>query len=349
MEPQTHRRTRASACFFRRALPAAGLVTVLAGLGAGDSVRLAGLPWVQSEKRGAWLEPGSAQTENGAADPAAATPNRGSSDLIGAIQRLEKKVGFHRTHNFRHRSDKISAFYRCYYTGKLELPDSYEGLQLQEGNKDGCTVDAQKYDVFFYPIEAVGSGKSPITASLEKDSVERTLFVVPHEDFHRSKELRQAPASVSEAAATLIGFLAASEVARQKFGVDSDAYRKLTADPEIFLRKAEIVNRTHAQVSGLYAQVRDGKVDGPSALAAKAKLFQQAQTECKAIGPDPSSFNKCLAANNNAGLAFDVTYTRHYPLMYQVYAAHHDDLPATITAVKQLVAGWPQSGSGQER
>ncbi len=343
MKPQTYRQAHASACFFRRPLPAAGLVAALVGLGTGGAARLAGCPWVQSEERGAWLVAGDAQTENGPAHPGTATPNPGASDLIGAIQRLEKKLGFHHTRSFRKRSDKIGAFYRCYYTGKLELPESYEGLHLQEGSKDGCTVDDQKYDVFFYPIEAVASGKSPITASLEKDSVERTLFVVPHEDFHQSKELRRAPASFSEAAATLIGFLAASEVAREKFGVDSDAYRKLTADPEIFLRKAEIVNRTHAQVSGLYAQVRAGKVPEPSALALKAKLFQQAQRECKAIEPDPSSFNKCLAANNNAGLAFDVTYTRYYPMMYQIYAAHHD-LRATITAVKQLVAAWPAAG-----
>jgi len=344
MKPQTYRRARASARFFRRALPAAGLVTALASLATGGAARLAGLPWLQSEKRGAWLQPGDAQTEKGPAPPGTAIPNPGSSDLIGAIQRLEKKLGFHHTRNFRHQSDKIGAFYRCYYTGKLELPESYEGLQLKEGTKDGCTVDDQKYDVFFYPIEAVASGRSPITVALGKDSVERTLFVVPHEDFHQSKELRHAPASVSEAAATLIGFLAAREAAREKFGVDSDAYRKLTADPEIFLRKAEIVNRFHAQVSGLYAQVRAAEISEPSALALKAKLFQQAQTECKAIAPDPSSFNKCLAANNNAGLAFDVTYTWYYPLMYRVYAAHHDDLRATIAAVKQLVAGWPPAG-----
>ena len=333
---------RAPVFFYVMTLPATG-VAALAGAGT-HALRLAELPLEEPTERASWIPAqtaGETQTEPGAANPAKGTSNPGSADLIGAIRRLEKKLGFHRTRNFRKRSDKIGAFYRCYYTGKLELPDSYEGLQLKPGTKNGCTVDDRKYDVFFYPIEAVGSSKSPITASLEKDSAERTLFVVPHEDIHQSDELRKAHASVAEAAATLIGFLAASEVAREKFGADSDAYRKLSADPEIFLRKAEIVNRTHAEVRGLYARVRSGEVSAPDALALKAKLFQRAQAECAAIPADPGSFNKCLAVNNNAGLAFDATYTRYYPAMYQVYAAHRGDLRTTIVAVKQLVAGWP--------
>ena len=39
------------------------------------------------------------------------------------------------------------------------------------------------------------------------------------------------------------------------------------------------------------------------ALTRKEEIFRQMQKECGAISPDPSTFNKCLAANNNAGLA----------------------------------------------
>ena len=255
-----------------------------------------------------------------------------------AVKHLEKKLGFHRTGNFKTRSDQIAAYYRCYYTGKLELPESYEGLELRQGTKDGCAVDPEQFDVFFYPIEAVASGRSPVTASLEHDSIERFLVVIPHEDFHESKELQRLPAAFTEASSTLIGFLTASAVARQKFGPDSDVSRNLAAEPELFLRKAEIVNRYHARLSKLYAAARSGEISRPDALAQKARLFTEMQQECQAISPNPRSFNKCLAANNNAGLAFDMTYTRYYPLTYEVFVAEGRDPRATIDAIKHAGA-----------
>src|SRR5215831_16393279 len=125
-------------------------------------------------------------------------------DLIGALKRREKSLGFRKTKNFRSHSSQSAADYRCYYTGKLELPESYEGLKLSTGTKDGCTLDPAKFDVFFYPVEAVGSGKTPLTSSLEHGSVERVLVVVPHEDFHGSEQLNKLPATLNEAASTLI-------------------------------------------------------------------------------------------------------------------------------------------------
>jgi hypothetical protein len=263
---------------------------------------------------------------------------RSRPELVKAIKHLEKKLGFHRTGNFRTQSDKIAAYYRCYYTGKLELPRSYEGLQLQQGTKDGCSVDPEQYDVFFYPIEAVASGQTPLTATLEHDSIERFLVVVPHEDFHQSKELRELPAAITEASSTLIGFLTASEVARQSFGPDSEVARNLASEPQLFLRKAEVVNRYHTRLSALYAAARAGEVSSAEALAQKSRLFAEMKRECQAISPSPRSFNKCLAADNNAGLAFDMTYTRYYPLAYEVYVAEGRDPRTTIDAIKAALA-----------
>jgi hypothetical protein len=135
--------------------------------------------------------------------PADSTPQ----DLVGALKHLEKTLGFRKTENFRRQSDETVADYRCYYTGKLELPESYEGLKLSTGTKDGCTLDTARVDVFFYPIEAVGSGKTPLTSMLQHASTERFLVVVPHEDFHGSENLQKLPATLNEAASTLIGFL----------------------------------------------------------------------------------------------------------------------------------------------
>ncbi len=266
--------------------------------------------------------------------PTASTPQ----DLVGALKDLEKTLGFRKTENFRRHSDDTVADYRCYYTGKLELPESYEGLKLSNGTKDGCTLDTTKFDVFFYPIEAVGSGETPLTSALQHASTERFLVVVPHEDFHGSENLRKLPATLNEAASTLIGFLTAGEVAREKFGADSEVYRNLLREPELFLQKAALVNSYHARVGQLYAGVQSGEVPEADALAQKEKLFQEIRQSCQAISPDPRSFNKCPAANNNAGLAFDETYTKYYPMMYELYGAKGKNLAMTINALKRALA-----------
>jgi hypothetical protein len=266
--------------------------------------------------------------------PTSTTPQ----DLVGVLKRLEKTLGFRKTENFSHPSDQTVADYRCYYTGKLELPESYEGLKLVTGTKDGCTLDTGKFDVFFYPIEAVGSGETPLTSSLQHASTERFLVVVPHEDFHASENLQKLPATLNEAASTLIGFLTAGAVALEKFGADSEVYRNLLREPEIFLQKATIVNSYHGRVGQLYVAVQSGEVPEAEALAQKDKLFQEIRQSCQAISPDPRSFNKCPAANNNAGLAFDETYTKYYPMMYEVYAAKGQNLMATINALKRALA-----------
>ena len=69
-------------------------------------------------------------------------------------------------------------------------------------------------------------------------------------------------------------------------------------------------------------------------MARKKALFAALQQECKAIRPKPKSFNPCPGANNHAGIAFDMTYARHCPLLYELFLAQGRDLKATIDAVK---------------
>jgi hypothetical protein len=276
----------------------------------------------------------------GAASATDTAQNPNAADrkhLIFAVKSLEKKLGFRRTKNFQTQSSESAVAYRCYYTGKLELPESYSGLLLVMGTKTGCTVDTQKYDVFFYPMDASGSGKTPVSATLARESTERFLVVVPHEDFHANKELRKLPETWGEASSTLMGFLTAMEVARQELGENSEVYKNLHLEPELFARKAVIVNRYHAQLSQLYAAARAGQISERDALAQKQQAFEELHQACMAISPEPKSFNRCPAANNNAGLAFDETYTKYYPLMYQVYLAGGRKLSVTFDALRRAL------------
>lgn len=272
-----------------------------------------------------------------ASDTSQSPSDADRKDLITAVKRLERKLGFRRTKNFNTETTESAVAYRCYYTGKLELPASYSGLQLVQGTKAGCPVDPQKYDVFFYPMDASGSGRTPISGTLAHESTERFLVVVPHEDFHANKELSKLPETWGEASSTLIGFITAGEVARQKFGENSDVYQNLRREPDLFARKAEIVNRYHAQLSQLYPAARASQIPERDALAQKQHAFEELHQACIALIPEPKSFNRCPAANNNAGLAFDETYTKYYPMMYQLYLKEGRELKPTVEALERAM------------
>ena len=119
--------------------------------------------------------------------------------MIKTVKRAEQAAGVKPTGNFSNVDARVTAYYRCYYTGKLELPDSYDGLDLRQGSKNGCSLDPEKYDIFFYPIEAVASGHSPVTKALATAAPERIATVVPHEDFH--SQIEALPDRIAEAAA----------------------------------------------------------------------------------------------------------------------------------------------------
>lgn len=237
--------------------------------------------------------------------------------MIRQLKAAERSAGFQPTGNFERSDDRVAAYYRCYFTGKLEIPESYDRLGLREGTKDGCSLDENRYDVFFYPIEAVSSGDVPVTQALAAATPERLATVVPHEDFHA--QVRNLPGSIAEAAATLAGFLTGAVVMQ----------KSAPGEAELFLRKAEIVNRYYDRLRAVYRSTRDKA----AALEEKRRLFASLERECASIQPDPVSFNKCVSAPNNAGLAFDRTYTKYYPLLYRVFLACRQDLRCTTEAL----------------
>ena len=244
----------------------------------------------------------------------------GQETEIQQLKTVEESAGFKPTGNFARADPRITAYYRCYYTAKLELPESYDGLKLREGNEQGCTLDEKKYDVFFYRIEAVASGQAPVTQSLAQASTERLAMVVPHEDFH--DQVRRLPDLIGEAAATLVGFLTGAA-----------ALNEPALDADLFARKAEMVNRYFDRLSAIYKSARGGAISRRATREEKQKLLDTLERECAAIEPSPRSFNRCVPVANNAGLSFDHSYTKYYPLLYRVYVNCGKDLRCTTQKI----------------
>jgi len=264
--------------------------------------------------------------------------------LIDELQEFQQDLGIDRTGNFQRFSDAQDSVYRCYFTGQLELPASYDALQLIEPDEPVCPVDETTYDLFFYPIEAVASGSSPVSPALANAALERTLVVVPHEDFHNQPETAQASFDVAEAAATLVGFAAARDFARATYGEESELFQRLDHDVDRFLVKSHIVNGYFQRLNDVYGAYDAGDLTRDEALARKAALYADFDRECRASVP-AVSFNTCPAVMNNAGLAFDSTYTRHYPTWFALYESLGRDTRETIAAFRQVLGTGPHSES----
>ena len=277
--------------------------------------------------------------------PASSAPSSGI-EVIGELKAFAEAMGSEPTENFLSHSTRLVADERCYFTGKLQLPEYYSHLRLVREDEARCASRSDQFDVFFYPVQAVATGEETITVALAEAPTERLLVVVPHEDFHNQVEARKAPTEVAESAATLVGFLTASAFAKERFGEDSVTSRTLARDVELFLRKSSIVNVYYDKMSDLYRSFRAGALTQDQTLARKSELFAQLQQSCSSISPDPISFNKCPAAMNNAGLAFDRTYTRHYPLMHELYTSLGSDPSALVLTLKRLMTRWPSSVTG---
>lgn len=262
--------------------------------------------------------------------------------IIAELQAFQQGLGVERTGNFRRFSDAQDAVYRCYFTGRLELPASYEALQLIESDEADCPVDEQAYDVFFYPIEAVASGFSPVSPALADASLERALVVVAHEDFHNQREAGRASFDIAEAAATLTGFLTTRDFARIRYGEASELFQRLDREAERFLVKARIVNAYYGRLDRVYDAYDAGDLTRDQALALKAGLYGELERECGASEP-AVSFNTCPAAMNNAGLTFDRTYARHYPTWFELYESLDRETGTTIAAFRRVLADGPRT------
>lgn len=268
-----------------------------------------------------------------------------AAEMIGEVKDFAVALGGHPTDNFIRHSDRHTSDNRCYFTGKLQMPEYYSALRMVREDGERCAARGDEYDVFFYPVEAVASGDESITVSLAEAPAERVLVVVPHEDFHNQREAWKAPTEVAEAAATLVGFLTASGFAKQRFGAESTTARMLARDADLFLRKSFIVNQYYEKVSRLYDDFRSGALTTEQTLERKEQLFAELQRSCAAIAPEPVSFNKCPAALNNAGLAFDRTYTRHYPMLHGLYTSLGSDTSRLVPVLKHLMTNWPSSAA----
>lgn len=264
---------------------------------------------------------------------ACAVPRRAEPPAaVATVREAERRLGIEPTGNFASATGR-PAYHLCFFTGKLELPDSYNALRWKEIKDGRCTADPARFDILTYSPEAVANRDTPVTQALAEAHAERTAFVVAHEDFHDQPTVRRLPDSLDEAAATLAGLLTAIEHARLTTGPASAAVERATGAPEAFARKAERTNALFRRLGALYSRAKTGAISREEALAEKQREFDRLEAEC-AREERIESFRTCPAAYNNAGLAFDHTYTEDYPLLWEAHRAIGGDGARTVAFLR---------------
>lgn len=257
-------------------------------------------------------------------------------DIVREVRQAEAALGYEPTRNF-HRAGGRRAYYLCYATGRFELPEDYRGLRMDSGRNGACRFDPRKLDVLRYPAEALAGRAAPVTESLAEAEAQRRDFVVAHEDFHEQPGVRALEPALKEAASTLAGFLTAAEAARLRG--DAEAAGRALREADLFRAKARRINAVHTELRKLYAEHARGERSAAETLAAKTAAFKRLRAACSGLAESPRAFHPCPAALNNAGLAFDVTYTREYPRVHAVFEDSGRDAAATIAALRVLASG----------
>lgn len=257
--------------------------------------------------------------------------------LIAEIKAFEKRLGFAETENFRTYSPEIGAYHYLFFTPSTQLPYSLDdpALVAAIGTRDSVSLDYQKYDAYFYSIPSVAGEGTPITESLLQAQLHRFIQIIFHEDWHEQVDL---PHGLEEPSAEVIGYTAAMLFAREKYGPEAPVYKTLKKHFANKLRESEVYREYYDKLSALYAQYHEGKLSELDTLIRKARLLESMGNELQRIwGGKPEQLN-------NAFIAFQMTYLRHLPLMYQVLEATDSDLGKTI----QLFLAMPEQGTAHD-
>ncbi|HEY81757.1 MAG TPA: aminopeptidase [Dehalococcoidia bacterium] len=261
--------------------------------------------------------------------------------LVEEIKAFEKELGFEETENFKTYSDEVETYDFYFYTPRTTLPYSLDdpSLRYGTGKPQSAPFDLKEFDVFAYSVEAIAGVKTPVTRSLLRAPLARFIHIIFHEDWH---EQIDSPLGIEEPTAEVVSYAASLRFAEEKFGRDSAVFKTLNQEFQKKLKESEIYQRYYDELSLLYSQFRSGKLSKKETLSRKSSLLQAMGDELKDLwGGKPAQLN-------NAFIAFQMTYFRHFPLMYQVFSATDYDLEKTIDIFRWVPSQGVKFGSVEE-
>lgn len=254
---------------------------------------------------------------------------RSRLELVPEIKAFQNRLGFEPTENFKTYSLDLESYHYWFYTPQTELPYSLDDPRLQwlTGEPENVSLDLDQYDVFSYSIEALAGIETPLTRALLEAPLARFILIIFHEDWHEQIDL---PLGIEEPTGEVVSYIAALRFTAEKFGPDSAVHRTLYKELSDKLEAGHVYRSYYEQLDALYAESGSGAVSGEDALREKERLFQSMGDDLEAIwGGRPDQLN-------NAYLAFQMTYFRHLPRLYEVFWQTEQDLAETMSLFRSM-------------
>lgn len=246
--------------------------------------------------------------------------------FLDDIRTFERRIGFEDTNNFLDLSQEQELFSFCGYASRFHLPYSYEDPAirwLKSVTEQECRTIGRDADVYFGAVEALGEVGTPVTPAMITGKLDRFLYVVIHEDCHDQFEL---PRGIEEALCDLITYKAMAVFAGEKFKWYAGGGRAIRryADEQSRITRATIAY--YEQLAMLSARYERAEISSDVFLRERTAIFKKAERPLAWTGREL----------NNVGIANDMTYSRHYPFLEQVFDALGRDLARTVAFFRNV-------------
>ena len=248
--------------------------------------------------------------------------------LLEEVRAFEQRIGFKKTATFVEFSEEQGRVPFCGHVSRLYLPYSYEDPAIQwfdVATERECRAHANGADVYFGTVEVLGEAGAAVSPEVLAVQLQRFLYLVVHEDCHEQFEF---PYGIEEALCNLIAYKAMARFSEEKYGPEAREYIAIQRYASRESERTRAIRTHYEQLAGYYAQYERKDMSAEALLQERSRVFGRAE---RALAWKRGSLN-------NVGMANEMTYSRHYPLLESVYDALGRDLARTVAFFKRVDA-----------
>jgi hypothetical protein len=253
--------------------------------------------------------------------------------LLEDLRVYQRRIGFERLDSFLEFSEEQGGYKYCGQVSQLYLPYSYEDPAIRwvtaESEAECRALAGPGTDFDFGSVEALGEVGAAMTSEVLGVPLHRFVYLVIHEDCHDEFAL---PYGVEEALCNLIAY-------KGMAGFSDSKYRWLSRENLTIQRYASresqhtrTIKSVYEELEGQYLRYARGELTAEALLQVRSKIVSRAE---RALRWKPGSLN-------NVGLANEMTYSRHYPLIERAHDAFGGNLARTMAFFKAVDAAAPR-------
>lgn len=246
--------------------------------------------------------------------------------LLDEVKAFEQRIGFKKTDVFLEFSEEQGRVPFCGHVSRLYLPYSYEDPAIRwfdVATEQECRAYADGADVYFGTVEVLGEVGAAVSPEVLGVQLHRFLYLIIHEDCHEQFEF---PYGIEEVLCNLIAYKAMAVFSEEKYGPAAREHAAIRRYANVESERTRAIRVLYEQLAGHYTRYERKEMSTDALLQERARIFGRAE---RVLAWRRGSLN-------NVGMANEMTYSRHYPLLESVYDALGRDLARTVAFFKRV-------------